>query len=264
MEFRRARVVSKGGAIEYAHWATPAVRLLTGRARGPAFVADRRGPAFDWRACAFDWRACAFDWRACASDRCGPASGRRARASGRRAPALGGVCPITGRGRLSYPRAEELFKTASAELVPHRQRWPLHQPRQSALQHLAQAGRAAPELQAKSRHQHLAGLGRCGRLGEETSARSPADADPIQRRRPRRPRTAPWRPTAHQAGHIRGACSSRDPSSAHQDPGNPHVAGIFVLPPVFRDEPARQRANAFAQSGPRDALAASPACDVPA
>ncbi|MEU7838326.1 tyrosine-type recombinase/integrase [Nonomuraea sp. NPDC049129] len=28
LEFRRARVVSKGGAIEYVHWATPTARLL--------------------------------------------------------------------------------------------------------------------------------------------------------------------------------------------------------------------------------------------
>jgi integrase len=110
---------------------------------------------------------------------------RRAPASGFRAPAAADICPITRRGRLSYPRAEYLFKTASAQLDPHRQGWTLHQLRHSALQHLAQAGRTAPELQAKSRHQHLASLGRYVRLGEETSARITADADPVQRRRPR-------------------------------------------------------------------------------
>ncbi|MFI6742721.1 tyrosine-type recombinase/integrase [Nonomuraea sp. NPDC050451] len=154
LEFRRARVVSKGGALEYVHWATPTARilprLLTGRTAGPVFLADRRAPT-----------------------------------SGRRAPATGDVCPVTGRGRLSYPRAEYLFKTATAQLDPHRQGWTLHQLRHSALQHLAQAGRTAPELQAKSRHQHLASLGRYVQLGEETSARVTAEADPIQRRRPR-------------------------------------------------------------------------------
>ncbi|WP_308168100.1 tyrosine-type recombinase/integrase [Nonomuraea sp. NEAU-A123] len=153
LEFRRARVVSKGGAIEYVHWATATARLLprllAGRAAGPVFLADRRAPT-----------------------------------SGSRAPARGDICPITGRGRLSYPRAEYLFKTASAELDPHRQGWTLHQLRHSALQHLAQAGRTAPELQAKSRHQHLASLGRYVRLGEETSARITAEADPARRRRP--------------------------------------------------------------------------------
>ncbi|MBB4942789.1 integrase [Streptosporangium album] len=154
LEFRRARVVSKGGAIEYVHWATPTARLLprllAGRTSGPVFLADRRAPA-----------------------------------SGPRTPAAADIDPATGRGRLSYPRAEYLFKTASAQLDPHRQGWTLHQLRHSALQHLAQAGRTAPELQAKSRHQHLASLGRYVRLGEKTSARVTAEADPIQRRRPR-------------------------------------------------------------------------------
>lgn len=110
---------------------------------------------------------------------------RRAPVSGPRAPAAADICPVTGRGRLSYPRAEYLFKTASAELDPHGQGWKLHQLRHSALQHLAQAGRTAPELQAKSRHQHLASLGRYVRLGEETSARITAEHDPAARRRSR-------------------------------------------------------------------------------
>ncbi|MGI5291400.1 tyrosine-type recombinase/integrase [Nonomuraea polychroma] len=153
-EFRRARVTSKGGAIEYVHWATPTARLLprllAGRTSGPVFLADRRAPT-----------------------------------SGPRTPAAADIDPATARGRLSDPRAEYLFKTASAMLDPHRRGWTLHQLRHSALQHLAQAGRTAPELQAKSRHQHLASLGRYVRLGEETSARVTAEADPIQRRRPR-------------------------------------------------------------------------------
>ncbi|MEU6718995.1 hypothetical protein ABZ897_46665 [Nonomuraea sp. NPDC046802] len=110
---------------------------------------------------------------------------RRAPTSGPRAPAAADVDPVTGRGRLSYPRAEYLFKIATATLDPHRQGWTLHQLRHSASQHLAQAGRTAPELQAKSRHQHLASLGRYVRLGEETSARITAEADSAQRRRPR-------------------------------------------------------------------------------
>ncbi|WP_084464305.1 tyrosine-type recombinase/integrase [Microtetraspora fusca] len=152
LEFRRARVTSKGGTVEYVHWATTTARLLPrllgGRTTGPVFLADRRAPA-----------------------------------SGRRAPAADDIDPVTKRGRLSYPRAEYLFKTASATLDPHRQGRTLHQLRHSALQHLAQAGRTAPELQAKSRHQHLASLGRYVRLGEETSARITAEADPARRRR---------------------------------------------------------------------------------
>lgn len=54
-----------------------------------------------------------------------------------------------------------------------------------ALTHLAAAGRTSPELQAQSRHQHLASLGRYVRLGEETSARITAEHDPAARRRTR-------------------------------------------------------------------------------
>jgi len=153
-EFRRARVVSKGGAIEYVHWATGTARLLPrllqGRTTGPIFLADRRAPA-----------------------------------EGRRAPAAADICPTTGRGRLSYPRAEYLFKQATIAHDPHKKGWTLHQLRHSALQHLAIDGRTAPELQAKSRHQHLASLRRYVQLGEQTSAQVTADADPAARRRPR-------------------------------------------------------------------------------
>ncbi|GAA3622924.1 site-specific integrase [Nonomuraea rosea] len=154
LERRRARVVAKGGAIEYVHWATATARLLprllAGRTAGPVFLADRRAPT-----------------------------------SGRRAPAAADICPITGRGRLSYSRAQYLFKQATAELDPPGQGWTLHQLRHSALQHLAEAGRTAPELQAKSRHQSLSSLGRYIRLGEETSARITAEHDPAARRRTR-------------------------------------------------------------------------------
>ncbi|WP_424532591.1 hypothetical protein ACOZ38_20095 [Sphaerisporangium viridialbum] len=40
-------------------------------------------------------------------------------------------------------------------------------------------------LTPKSRHQHLASLGRYVRLSEETSARITAETDPAQRRRAR-------------------------------------------------------------------------------
>ncbi|MGV9778730.1 tyrosine-type recombinase/integrase [Streptosporangium sp. NPDC003464] len=108
-EFRRARVVSKGGALEYVHRQTGTARLLPrlpqGRTSGPVFLAGRRAPV-----------------------------------PGPRAPAAADIDPVTKRGRLSYPRAEYLFKTASAKLDPHGAGWPLHQLRHPALQHLAQAG----------------------------------------------------------------------------------------------------------------------------
>jgi site-specific recombinase XerD len=153
-EFKRARVVSKGGAIEYVYWGTGTARLLprllAGRTAGPVFLADRRAPT-----------------------------------SGPRAPAAADIDPVTQRGRLSYPRAEYLFKTAARALDPHGQGWTLHRLRHSALTHLAQQGRTAPELQAKSRHQHLASLGAYVRLGAETAAKVTAETDPAARRRGR-------------------------------------------------------------------------------
>ncbi|WP_336213116.1 hypothetical protein [Nonomuraea sp. LPB2021202275-12-8] len=102
LEFRRARVVSKGDAIAYVHWATPTARLLprllADRTTGPLFLADRRAPS-----------------------------------SGPRTPAAADIDPTTGRGRLSYPRAEYLFKTASTQLDPHRPGWTLHQLRQAVI-----------------------------------------------------------------------------------------------------------------------------------
>jgi hypothetical protein len=49
----------------------------------------------------------------------------------------------------------------------------------------AVAGRTAPKLQAKSRHQHIASLGTYVRLGEETSARVTSEHDPASHRRTR-------------------------------------------------------------------------------
>ena len=98
-EFRRARVKSKGGAVEYVHWATGSARLLPrllrGRTVGPVFLAGRRAPA-----------------------------------SGPRAPADKDTRPETGRGRLSYPRAEYLFKQSPVR----RSRWRLPQSRHRGLQ----------------------------------------------------------------------------------------------------------------------------------
>ena len=112
-EFWRARVKSKGGAVEYVHWATGTARilprLLRGRTTGPVFLAGLRAPA-----------------------------------SGRRAPAGEDTCPETGMGRLSYSRAEYLFKQASKAVDPHKKGWTLHQLRHSAFQHLAADGCTAP------------------------------------------------------------------------------------------------------------------------
>jgi integrase len=104
LDNKRVRVRSKGGDTDWLHFQTGAARLLPrlidGRMRGPLFLADRRPvPA--------------------------------------RAPATVDRCPETGRARLSYRRAEALFRQASGG-------WTLHQLRHSALTHLAEQNVSAP------------------------------------------------------------------------------------------------------------------------
>jgi integrase len=115
LDNKRVRVRSKGGDTDWLRFQTGSARLLprliAGRNRGPLFLADRRPvPA--------------------------------------RAPATVDRCPETGRGRLSYRRAEALFRQASGG-------WTLHQLRHSALTHLAEQNVSLPLLMAKSRHTSL-------------------------------------------------------------------------------------------------------------
>lgn len=143
LENKRARVRSKGGDTDWLHLQSGSARLLprliAGRARGPLFLAERR-PA--------------------------PA----------RTPAAADLCPATGRGRLSYRRAEELFHAAAGG-------WTLHQLRHSAITHLAEADVGLALLMAKSRHTSLRSLQRYARPGPEAVAKLTADHDPERRRR---------------------------------------------------------------------------------
>ncbi len=61
------------------------------------------------------------------------------------APLPGHICPFTGGARLSYRRAEEIFRAASGG-------WTLHQLRHSAITHLAEDNVALPMLMAKRPH----------------------------------------------------------------------------------------------------------------
>ena len=112
---RRAVVIGKGGRAELIGWETKTARLLPRllhqRREGPLFLAD-----------------------------IAPAPARQ--------PALADLDPHTGRARLSYRRAAEVFKEATVG-------WTLHQLRHSRLTHLAEAGIALPILMAKSRHTSL-------------------------------------------------------------------------------------------------------------
>jgi len=139
---RRAITTRKGGDRDVLHFQTGSARLLpkmiNGRTSGPLFLADRT-----------------------------PAPNR--------APATLDRCPSTGRARLSYRRAAEVFSTAA----PGRT---LHQLRHSAITHLAEAGVPLPLLMAKSRHASLKTLQRYARPSIDAVARLTAEHDPIRRR----------------------------------------------------------------------------------
>jgi integrase/recombinase XerD len=139
---KRARVRSKGGDTDWRHFQSGSARLLPRligrRTRGPLFLAERRPvPA--------------------------------------RAPATVDRCPETGRGRLSYRRAEALFREASGG-------WTLHQLRHSALTPPRRAEREPPLLMAKSRHASLRSLQRYTHPGAEAVAAMTAATDPARRR----------------------------------------------------------------------------------
>ncbi len=145
---KRLRVRRKGGDSDWLHFQSGSARLLprliADRDAGPLFLADRR-PA--------------------------PA----------RTPASVDLCPLTGRGRLSYERAAYLFKQHSLKIS--RTGWTLHQLRHSALTHLAEDGVNLPLLMAKSGHQNLRSLQKYARPGAEAVAAMTAAHDPARRRR---------------------------------------------------------------------------------
>jgi integrase/recombinase XerD len=155
---KRGRVVAKGGAAEWVHWQTGAAlllpRLLAGRRADPVFLSSRK-PA--------------------------------------RAVASADLCPVTGRARLSYRRAAELFELATRPLahpgaapaeLDGLPGWTLHRLRHSMLTHEAENGTSTPILLARSRHASVRSLERYARPGPEAVARHVAATDPAARRRP--------------------------------------------------------------------------------
>lgn len=115
----------------------------------------------------------------------------------------GDLCPVTGRARLSYRRAEESFELATRPLAnPDTSReeleeahgWTLHQLRHSLLTHEAEGGTNKPMLLARSRHASVRSLERYARPGPEAVARHVGASDPAARRRRRaRPTSLPGR-----------------------------------------------------------------------
>lgn len=155
---KRARVIAKGGMTEWVHWQTGAALLLpwllAGRRCGPVFLASRK-PA--------------------------------------RAVAATDLCPVTGRARLSYHRAAELFEISTRHLahpdvtaaeLTGLHGWNLHQLRHSMLTHEAESGTSTRTLLACSRHASVRSLERCARPGPEAVARHVDATDPAARRQP--------------------------------------------------------------------------------
>jgi integrase len=136
---RRARVTGKGGQVEWITWSTGTAtllpRLLKGRRSGPVFTTRRPSRVM---------------------------------------PAVLDRAP-NGTARLSYRRAEELFKAHAGAT--------LHQLRHSVLTHMAEDGASAPMLMTKSRHQSIASLARYARPGVEALQRWEAEHDLARRRR---------------------------------------------------------------------------------
>ncbi|MEU3774103.1 site-specific integrase [Streptomyces sp. NPDC032472] len=146
----------QGGATEWIHWQSGTAQLLprltARRTRGPLFLTGRRAPA----------GTAALD-----------------------------VCEETGRARLSYRRAEEIFEEntrlvanpiASPEDIEDLDGW-THRLRHSALTHDAENGTSTPMLPARSHHACVRSLERYARPGVDAVARHVAERDPAARRK---------------------------------------------------------------------------------
>lgn len=142
LDAKRAIATRKGGDRDVLHFMTRSARLLpkiiNGRTSGPLFLSETAS-------------------------------------AGTRAPAALDRDPSTGRARLSYRRAAEVFSAAA----PGRT---LHSLRHAAITGLAEAGVPLPMLMAKSRHASLRTLAIYARPGVDAVAALTAEHDPARRR----------------------------------------------------------------------------------
>lgn len=144
-----AVVTRKGGARDLIAWQTGTARLLprmlAGRKSGPLFLTDRKA---------------------------------------RPSVATNDVDSATGRARLSYRRAAELFEghTERYDDGPYT----LHQLRHSRLTHAAEEGASTPVLMKLSGQTSVRSLAKYARVSDEGLWRFQADSDPAARRRPGR------------------------------------------------------------------------------
>jgi integrase/recombinase XerC/integrase/recombinase XerD len=140
---RRSKVTRKGSAVDVVIWQTRTARLLPrllkGRKSGPLFLTDRKA---------------------------------------RVALPPGDVDAASGKARLSYRRAAEIFEEATAG--GQRGPWTLHQLRHSALTHDAENGASTPMLMAKSGHTSVASPARYARPSAEALARWQEQNDPAR------------------------------------------------------------------------------------
>lgn len=140
---RQARARVKGGDIHLLHFQTGAARLLArlvaGRESGPVFLTERR-------------------------------------AASHRVTAAADLDPDSGRARLSYEMAEQLFKHWSGGAT-------LHRLRHSRLTHLGDQNVSAPLLMAISGHKQLSTLQQYVKPSQAAVARLMADTDPDRRGR---------------------------------------------------------------------------------
>ncbi|GGV04498.1 hypothetical protein ACIG0C_33345 [Kitasatospora aureofaciens] len=144
-------IKAKGGASEWIHWQSGAAqllpRLIAGRTE-ELFLTEHRAPA----------GTLSLDVR-----------------------------PTTGRARLSYRRAAEIFEEATrllANPLARPEQWAdLQGFSQSALTHDAEDGTSTPMLLARSRHASVRSLARYARPGVAAVARHVAAQDPAARRR---------------------------------------------------------------------------------
>jgi integrase len=140
---RQARARTKGGHTRPLHFQTAAARLLArltaGRDSGPVFLTERRAAAH-------------------------------------RVTAAADLDPASGRARLSYEMAGQLFKRYTGGKT-------LHQLRHSRLTHLGEANVSAPLLMAISGHKRLATLQRYVQPSHAAVAALMAASDPDRRGR---------------------------------------------------------------------------------
>ncbi|URN11387.1 site-specific integrase [Streptomyces radiopugnans] len=144
MPARTARTRRKAGARDVVAWQTGTARLLprllAGRRSGPLFLTDRRA---------------------------------------RPSVALADVDPDSGKARLSYRRAAELFEEHTVRVLGEKAT--LHQLRHSALTHAAEDGASTPMLMAFSGHTSVRSLAKYARPSAEALARWQAERDAARR-----------------------------------------------------------------------------------